>query len=141
MRIEGLRSLTNKLNGRVRAARDISYVVGFTQKYAVHVHEHKAGHKVGQWKYLEQPARELGKELGNIVKVAVKGGATMAQGFILAGLRLLREAQDKFVPVDTSALKASGFVAEEHEVAQKAMAAYAKSEAVRIAALAKRRAK
>ncbi len=62
----------------------------------------------GQAKFLEQPARTMNKELGNIIAVALKAKKTMAQALLLAGLRLQRESQ-KLVPVDTGNLRASAF--------------------------------
>lgn len=91
----------------------VSVIVGYTQNYAVPVHENlEAHHPIGQAKYLEQPARELAGEIGNITKRAVRGGATLEQGLLLGGLRLQRESQ-KLVPVDTGALKNSAFTKKE----------------------------
>ncbi len=84
-------------------------VVGYTQHYAVWVHENmEAHHPVGQAQYLRQPARTLEHELGTLAVRAVRNGATVAQALLIAGLRLQRESQ-LLVPVDTSALKASAF--------------------------------
>jgi len=86
-------------------------VVGFTQNYAIYVHENlEAYHLVGQAKFLEQPARELsqGGVLSRIVVEVMRQGKTMMQGLLLAGLRIQREAQ-RLVPVDTGALKNSAF--------------------------------
>lgn len=86
-----------------------SVSVGFTQNYALYVHENlKSYHPVGQAKYLEQPAREHRKEIIRIITVACKRGATLLQGMLLGGLRLQRESQ-KLVPIDTGALRASAF--------------------------------
>lgn len=83
--------------------------VGYTQSYALYVHENlEAHHKVGQAKYLEQPARELSGTLVGIVKTALHAGKNLAQALVLAGLRLQRESQ-LLVPVDTGALKNSAF--------------------------------
>lgn len=109
-----------------------SVIVGFSTNYALHVHEniemtwrglprHKpskgnywdgTGGAFGQAKYLEQPARELAKELVRIVITAMGNGATLMQCLYLAGLRLQREAQ-LLVPVDTGNLKASAFTKKE----------------------------
>lgn len=62
----------------------------------------------GQAKFLEQPARELSPILGKIVAKAMLEKKTMAQGLLLAGLRLQRESQKK-VPIDTGNLRASAF--------------------------------
>lgn len=87
----------------------LSAVVGYTQEYAIYVHENEeAHHNVGQAKFLEQPARTHSKELTAIIATSISKGFGMAQGLMLAGLRLQRESQ-KLVPVDTGALKNSAF--------------------------------
>ena len=95
-----------------RAKKDTpSVVVGFTQNYAIYVHERTdLHHPVGQAKFLEQPARQLSNDgtLGAIVSAAMREKKTMAQGLLLAGLRLQRESQH-LTPVDTGALKGSAF--------------------------------
>lgn len=115
MKIEGLTKLVAQL--RSMAAKSIkddnvSVSVGYTQQYAIFVHEDlTAAHAPGkQAKYLEQPARQLTNDgtLANIIKQAKQSGRTMAQGLLLAGLRLQRDSQ-ALVPVDTGALRASAF--------------------------------
>lgn len=106
-------------------------VVGFTQKYAIYVHENlEAHHDVGQAKFLEQPAREMKKTLANTLVQVMKSGSSLLQGLFFAGLRLQREAQ-LLTPVDTSALKASAFTATEQDYPQVAAEAHAKSESIR----------
>ena len=61
-----------------------------------------------QAKYLEQPAREQGKEIGTLIVGVLKAGRTMAQALIVGGLRLQRESM-RIVPVDTGNLRASAF--------------------------------
>jgi hypothetical protein len=86
-----------------------SVTVGYTQSYAIYVHENmEAKHPVGQAKFLEQPARMLQPVLAQIVTDAKARGQTLAQGLVLAGLRLQRESQ-MLCPVDTGALRASAF--------------------------------
>lgn len=83
--------------------------VGFTQYYAVYVHENlESRHPVGQAKYLEQPFREYQSELYRIIKVVLQRGQGAIQAVTIAGLRLQREAQ-LLCPVDTGALKGSAF--------------------------------
>lgn len=65
-----------------------------------------------QAKFLEQPARELRRELSAIIETAVKNGATLEHALFMAGLRLQRESQ-RLVPVDTGNLKASAFTEKE----------------------------
>ncbi len=115
-KIEGLRNVTQalaKLADQTPSSGKVSVIVGYTANYAVYVHEIKdAKHTIGQWKYLEHPARELRTTLANIVKTAWKRGVKLNKALILAGLRLQRESQ-KIVPVDTGNLKGSAFTREE----------------------------
>lgn len=90
-------------------ARDVNVRVGYTAAYALHVHENtQAFHRVGQAKFLEQPAREMQSELAKAVADAAKKGATLPQALYIAGLKLQRASQ-KLVPVRTGALKASAY--------------------------------
>lgn len=144
MKIEGLdrlRAKMAKLRERYGKEPRVTTVVGFTQRYALTVHEDlEAHHPVGQAKYLEEPARQLSNsgELGQTVEKGVKAGLTLQQSLAVGGLRLQREAQDPYTPVDTSALKASGFTCQESELEQVSAEAFAKSEAIRLAELAAR---
>lgn len=105
------------LERMTRGNPKVSVFVGFSAAYAIHVHEDlKAFHRVGQAKFLEQPARELSGEIASVTKTAVERGATLEQGLVLAGLRLQRAAQ-KLVPVDTGNLKNSAFTAKEEDLA------------------------
>jgi hypothetical protein len=143
MRVDGLNKLRAKLNKLAKQAKESAgvVVVGFTQRYAIHVHENMdAYHKVGQAKYLEAPARRLQGELGKIVEEEVLKGRSIKKGLIIAGLRLQREAQ-LLTPVDTSALKASAYTAYEEDNEAAAAAAFARSEQVRTSMLGAREAK
>lgn len=116
MKVEGLDNLNKTIDRLKKQAEDdskASVTVGFTQNYALYVHEDmSAKHPHGQAKYLEQPARELSNsgELGRLASEVVKSGGKLEQGLLVAGLRIQREAQ-LLVPIDTSALKASAFTA------------------------------
>lgn len=104
--VAALRSKAAKLTGN---ETEPSVIVGYTQNYAVFVHENlEAHHHVGEAKFLERPARELSPELGKIVAQALAKGLNIAQALVLAGLRLQRESQ-LLVPVATGALKGSAF--------------------------------
>jgi len=46
----------------------IQYTVGFTQFYGIYVHEMQGPFKVGQPKFLEEPARQLIKEMGGLIQ-------------------------------------------------------------------------
>lgn len=110
VKIDGVKELLQRFKAEARARGGrASVTVGYTQSYAVYVHENlEAKHPVGQAKFLEQPAREMAEELGDIIARAMQRGAAMLQALYMAGLRLQRESQ-KLVPVDTGALKGSAF--------------------------------
>ncbi len=108
--ITGIKQLAAKLKARLENFKPVVRV-GYTQSYAVHVHENmETHHPVGQAKFLEQPARALSNDgtFAEIIKKALKSGKTLAKALLLCGLRLQRESQ-QLVPVDTGALKASAF--------------------------------
>lgn len=112
MAVEGLASLVANLRKRAAKARkdDAAVVaVGYTAEYGIYVHENlQAYHKVGQAKFLEQPARENAKEYGQAARSVVQKGGSLADGLLVAGLRLQRDSQE-LVPIDTGNLKASAF--------------------------------
>ena len=131
--VEGVKAVQAKLSALLKKAQQPveNVIVGYTQNYAIYVHEDlTAHHTVGQAKYLEQPARQLGPTLGKMIATAYKNGATINQALLLAGLRLQRESQ-QLVPVDTSALKASAFTCLEKDLPSASASAFAKSEAIR----------
>lgn len=104
---EQLKNLSDSLGVKVNVA------VGYTQNYAVYVHENlEAHHEIGQAKFLEQPFRELSPELYKQIADDVRAGMTLEQAMLRAGLRLQRESQ-KLCPVDTGALKNSAFTRKE----------------------------
>lgn len=140
-RIEGIKQLNAKLRKLETDSRrqdDGMVYVGFTQNYAVYVHENKeARHAVGQAKFLSEPARTMANELFRIVKSVKKSTGSVRKGLLVAGLRLQREAQLK-TPVDTGALKASAFTAYAEQARSEAIQAYHKSEQIRKRARSKR---
>lgn len=107
-------------------------VIGYTQSYALMVHENtEAHHKPGkQAKYLEEPARRLRSELARVVVLVYKQTRSMSKGMLAAALRLLRESQE-IVPVDTGALRASGYVAYASDAESAARAAQARADNLR----------
>lgn len=112
-----------------------SVTVGFTQGYAVFVHENKeSAHTVGQAKFLEEPARRLNssKELARIARKVIQKTGKVHLALLTAGLRIQREAQE-LTPVDTGALKASAFTCYTKDVATESLAAYQRGEAQRAA--------
>lgn len=99
------------LQKKADSERKLSVVVGYTQSYAVYVHENtSAEHPVGNAKFLEGPARRLAPILSETIRAVAEQTGSLAKGLLVAGLRLQRESQME-VPVDTSALKASAFTA------------------------------
>ena len=130
-RLENFKELQKRLQ-RMRAESktedNTSVTVGFSQNYAVWVHEVRANHKDGkQWHYLSTPARQLESELGQIILTAYKTTGNMLKSLLVAGMRLQREAQ-QIVPIDTAALKASAFTAPTAREDEAAAKAYVKSE-------------
>lgn len=131
--VSGHKALKQKLRSRAAKERrqsDVAVKVGYEANYAVYVHEniemkwrglprHKP-HKGKYWdpqgrgqsKFLEQPAREYAKRIGDIVREAYKKSHNMVQSLLMGGFFLQRESQ-KLVPVDTGNLKASAFTRKE----------------------------
>jgi len=142
MELSGLSRVLTALEGLKRRyydAKPPEVVVGYTQRYAVYVHEVPAAHKVGKMKYLTDPARRLNNDgsLKNLILEALKAGKKLNLAVLRAGMRVQRESQEE-VPIDTSALRASAFTAYEHEVEGKARAAFDQSEAIRLHGLERR---
>lgn len=139
-KIEGLNKIYTLLRNRSKKLLDgktggnPSVTVGFTQQYALYVHENlEAHHDVGQAKFLEQPAREMARDLAGIVADVVNNGGSLEAGLLQAGLELQSAAQE-LTPVDTSALKASAFTCLTVDEEAATAAAYSKGEAIRQAA-------
>lgn len=109
-KVEGLNKVLDRFKQLDKqVARTVSVIVGYTQQYAVFVHEDLTKrHPVGQAKFLEQPARELSRSIGEGVRKAIKEGASVDQALLIQGLRIQRESQ-LLCPVETGALKASAF--------------------------------
>ena len=104
-----LQAKLKRLVGMGKEASGVSVLVGYTQAYALFVHENlEAHHPVGQAKFLEQPAREHRPTMAAIVKDALKRGVPPAKALVMAGLFLQARSQE-LCPVDTGALKASAF--------------------------------
>lgn len=109
-KVERLERVVRALEGQRLKKNRPSVIVGYTQRYALPVHENtRAQHAPGkQAKYLETPARYLQGELARIVTQVYRQTGDMERALLVAGLRLQRESQ-KIVPIDTGALKASAF--------------------------------
>ncbi len=80
----------------------------YTDWKAAIVHEVQAFHDPPtQWKFLEQPFRELRGAMVNTIADQINRGRSLRQATSLAILRLYNASQ-RLVPVDTGDLKASG---------------------------------
>jgi len=121
--IKRLQGKLAKLADKYHDSGTMAVVVGYSANYAVFVHERQAKHQPGkQWKFLEQPARQLGSTMGDMVAKAMAGGVKMLQALYLAGLRLQRDSQ-AIVPVDTGNLRGGAFTAREDDLESVAAAA------------------
>lgn len=110
-RVEGIDRVIVALrkHGERVGKEKVSVVVGFSTNYALYVHENlEAYHRVGQAKYLEQPAREHRGTIAEVIVGALKKGASFVHAILMGALRLQREAQ-LLTPVDTGALRNSAF--------------------------------
>ena len=107
-------------------------IVGFSQNYAVFVHENlEARHKTGkQAKYLTSALKKVWPAIPYIVRQITKKGQSISKGLLVAGLRIQREAQ-KVVPIDTGALRASAYTTYESTHDAVASSAHMRSEKVR----------
>lgn len=128
MEIKGLKSLIGKLAKRVQGSEEGDkkcVVVGFTANYATYVHENEEMKWKGlprhngkgfywdpqgqaQSKFLEAPARQYAKEIGEICQKAYKVSNDVLKALLAGGMKLQREAMLR-TPVDTGNLKASAF--------------------------------
>lgn len=134
MKLEGMDKTVRSMKKLIRDAKSqgVDVIVGYTQNYAIYVHENlEARHAPGkQAKYLEGPAKQLAPQLGQLAVQAYKSTGDLPKALMVAGLRLLRASQE-VVPIDTGALRASGFVALEKDLESASQAAKAKGDAIR----------
>ena len=113
-----------ELNAKLKALANRSLVqdtgaviVGYTQHYAIYVHEIPMRHKEGKfWKYLETPFRTLAPQIPTIVETVYRYSSSLLKGLLVAGLRIQRDSM-KIVPIDTGALRASAFTSTERGAA------------------------
>lgn len=112
--VELERTLNNLRGLAARAKKgDGACRVGYSAPYAIFVHENlTAHHPIGQAKFLEQPARLLGDEISDVIIKSVMDGKLLKEAVKDGAVYLLKESQ-KLVPVQTGALRASGYVKEE----------------------------
>lgn len=115
-RVKGAKALKKQLQKKLKKIdkdSKASVVTGYTQKYAIYVHEiPRPAHSNGKWKYLEDPARRLKTELGRMIAASLKRGTPTITALTLAAIRLQRASQQE-VPVLTGALKNSAFTRKE----------------------------
>lgn len=141
VQIEGLSNVQRMLarsRRKYAEANTASVTVGFTQTYALIVHEDlNARHDVGQAKYLEDPLRTNARQIGETVVAGLALGASFTDALMLGGLLLQGLAQD-LTPVDTGALKASAFTSPTENEEEAAKVAFEKSENLRLSVLQKR---
>lgn len=133
MKVNNLTHLVSRLNALKKRADGANAIVqvGFTQRYAVYVHENlDAYHPVGQAKFLEEPARTFQPEIARVVNEVYKKTGSMRQALLIGGLFLQRKAQER-TPVDTSALRASAYTAAEEDAEGAAAEAFNASEQIR----------
>jgi hypothetical protein len=143
IKLEGTRKFSKtikRLKLKVRKTVNSRVSVGFSQRYALFVHEdltakHPRG---GQAKFLETPSRQLGPQLSNIIRQVVQSGNTLLEGQLAAGEVLLNAATD-LTPIDTGALRLSGFVSDSKNEQAAAQAAFQRSESHRTATLSNRK--
>lgn len=142
--IEGAKDFYSYLDKELDSLKregEISYTTGFTQNYAVYVHEMEdLNHEVGEAKFLEKAVARTAAEVGRIVTNAVLQGSSFKQGLYMGALRIQREAMLR-VPIDTGALRASAFTAIAADVERVSMAAYQKAERLRDRVYERRRQK
>jgi hypothetical protein len=137
-KITGIREVQRALKKVAGASIGEGVVVGFTQAYAIFVHEDtEAAHNVGNAHFLLGPANRMKGELATIVSAVTKSSGSVEKGLLTAGLRLQREAQGE-TPIDTGALRASAFTAKESDLEEASLAANQAGEVIRQRALSKR---
>jgi cell division protein ZapA (FtsZ GTPase activity inhibitor) len=121
---------------RDNKADNIIVVVGYSQSYALEVHERTdVKRRVGQPKFLETAARSLESDIRNMIRRA--GREKLAEAMLRAGLLIQRESQ-KLTPVDTSALRASAFTTTEDKLEQVSNEARTRAEQIQTKVLAQR---
>lgn len=114
-KVLGMRSLRDNLQKRLRKAGKgtkagtASVIVGYTQEYAIYVHENlEAYHEVGNAKFLEIPFREIEPDVPSILRKSIAAGMTLPQALLALGLKVQRTSMEQ-VPIDTGALRSSAF--------------------------------
>lgn len=145
IKLEGTRkfsSIVTKLKKKSRETKNARVVVGFSQRYALFVHENipaNATYRVGQSKFLESTSRLFAEVLAQDITNGVKQGKPLLEVLLETGQVLLNATLD-ITPMDTGALRESGFVASVKQADAVAAEAFSRSESLRIRILAARKA-
>lgn len=124
--IQGVSKLIGQLNTMAAQSKkrdDGDVLVGYSQNYALHVHERDVYHETGTWKYLEKAYKEVYPSILHTIKEVYKKTGSVQKGLLISGLRIQRVSQDKYCPVDTGALKASAWTATEDDARSAALKA------------------
>lgn len=124
--IQGVSKLIGQLNTMAVQSKkrdDGDVLVGYSQNYALHVHERDVYHETGTWKYLEKAYKEVYPSILHTIKEVYKKTGSVQKGLLISGLRIQRVSQDKYCPVDTGALKASAWTATEDDARSAALKA------------------
>lgn len=134
VQVKGVQAILNALKkeGLKRAKTTGTVTVGYTQKYALAVHETNRAYKNGRlWKYLEIPTRQLSNSgaLTALIRKTALATGNITTGLKIGALRIQKESM-KIVPLDTGALRASAFVGIGDGI-KESEAAFSKSEALR----------
>lgn len=111
MKVDSIKTVQKlkELQAKAKAGDGRSVIVGYTQSYAIFVHEMRGNkHPVGRAGYLLDVAREMRGELARVVAAAYARTRDTLKSLLVGGLRLQRESQ-RNCPVDTGALRASAF--------------------------------
>lgn len=131
MRVTGIKAVTDMLEKkRLQVEDKATVLVGYTAKYALHVHENMNPTTLGKniprpsglgmfWgpsmygpKFLEGPARLFKEDIVRIITEAFAKKLPFVKCLLLGGLRLQRESMLR-VPVEYGNLRASAFTRED----------------------------
>lgn len=123
-----LRNQLKSITKQSKREHDGEVLVGYTQNYAIYVHEKRMHHEVGSWKYLQKAYEEERLGLMETIRTATNNTGSLKHSLLIAGLRIQRTSQKKYCPVDTGALKNSAWTAYEEDAGQEAESAKRKGE-------------
>lgn len=137
--VTGIKEVQRALTKLSKAHIGENIVVGFTQNYAIYVHENRGSrHTTGKAGFLLDNAIELRGEMASTIAEVTRKTGSVEKGLAVAGTRLQAAAQED-TPVDLGALKASAFTARESDLEAAVKAAFEKGNKKRNDEVAKRR--